>query len=279
VLRDVLEHLPAYELHEIKRQAAGSAIVLACHAIKDGATPEIQPAKASAAENGCDLLYVHAGSPEEAQAKISDLVLRSVPRYTNPKTGLRYDPQQDVQVITALRKHTPLGAEQLNLVLQSAFGRAPEINRFARGDKVIQTKNEYVEAYRRDAREYVVNGDFGRVEEIDHAGKKLIVRFDNPDRLVSIPAGGEKCRLDLAYAVTVHKYQGSQAPVIIVPIHPCLGIMVPQRNWLYTALSRAESLCIVVGHDAEIARIVGRTGQRRRFTRLGTRLTEVSACK
>jgi len=104
-----------------------------------------------------------------------------------------------------------------------------------------------------------------------------VVRFESPERLLLAPTSGESCNLALAYAVTVHKFQGSQAPAIVLPIHRCLGTMVPQRSWLYTALSRAQRLCVVVGQPAEFAKIVGRISSRTRNTRLAAKLRDAVA--
>jgi exodeoxyribonuclease V alpha subunit len=287
VLKDLLRSLPSFELCEIKRQAEGSAIIRACHAIKEGVAPRFVP------DSTADLTFKHESSPE----KIAQLIAH----YATSALGASgrfgsYDPLRDCQVITALRTQSDLSVEALNKGLQLAYGRKPVIgNRWSIGDKVIQLRNTEVSglppnvAIPQDARtmtadlnedereqavcgpHLVVNGDFGYiVGQFDE--KHLIVEFESPYRLCRIPIRGEDCNIDLAYACTVHKFQGSEARVIILPVHSCLGIMVPQRNWLYTAVSRARELCVVIGEPAAWSRAVDRTEQTKRRSLLGDRL-------
>ena len=130
--------------------------------------------------------------------------------------------------------------------------------RFKVGDKVIQTKNDYALG--------LMNGDLGRVDDIDRSGRTLSVTFEAPVRTVDLPLFDN--RLELAYALTVHKMQGSEARVVVLTLHPAFGLRILQRNWLYTAVSRAQELCVLIGHRAELSKIVHRDGQQRRHTRL-----------
>ena len=102
--------------------------------------------------------------------------------------------------------------------------------------------------------------------EIDSRARTLTVAFENPERIVELPLFDNE--LELAYTVTCHKYQGSEAPIIVIPIHRAFGPFLMQRNWLYTAVSRAQRVCILVGQREELPKIIGRNQQQRRFTRL-----------
>ena len=148
--------------------------------------------------------------------------------------------------------------------LKNIFGGASLMldGSFKVGDKVIQTKNEYEKD--------IINGDIGFIRSINLKEKTIYVDFENPDRLVEIPLYEND--LELAYTVTCHKFQGSEAPIIIIPIHRAFGPMIMQRNWLYTAISRAKKVCILVGQREEIAKIIKRDHQQRRFTRLAETL-------
>ena len=92
------------------------------------------------------------------------------------------------------------------------------------------------------------------------------VDFESPSRTVSLPL--QRNELELAYAITCHKFQGSEARIVVIPIHRAFGPRVCQRNWLYTGISRAKEVCVLVGQRDEITRIIGRDRQQRRFTRL-----------
>ena len=138
----------------------------------------------------------------------------------------------------------------------------PEKEKFWLGDKVIQLRNYYDKD--------IVNGDVGYIYKVEP--KKLWIRFENPQREVCI--NKYKNDLDLGYALTVHKYQGSECPVVIIPIHRCFGPLIMQRNWLYTAVSRASRAVILIGQPGEIEKIIARNRQVKRLTRLEGMLHE-----
>ncbi len=123
---------------------------------------------------------------------------------------------------------------------------------------MIQTKNQY------DLD--IINGDIGYVRDVSTQDRSITVSFESPERDVELPL--YKNDLDLAYAITCHKFQGSEARLIVVPIHRSFGPLIMQRNWLYTAVSRAEEVCVLVGHREEVPQIIRRNHQQRRFTRL-----------
>jgi len=137
---------------------------------------------------------------------------------------------------------------------------------FKIGDKVIQTKNEYDKD--------IINGDIGYIRSINLEERTIYVDFENPERLVEIPL--YENHLELAYCITCHKFQGSEAPIIIIPIHSSYGALITQRNWIYTAVSRAKRVCIIVGQRREIPKIISRNHQQKRFTNLARFLCEKS---
>ncbi len=244
VLRDLIESgvVPVTELTEIKRQDEGQ-IVRACHRIRDGRDIEVDN------KGGSDLYFLRRDVPQEIHDTILDLVLHRLPA----RFGI--DPLRDVQVITPLRKRTVLSCEALNRAFQRRL--LPESDGRVRvGDKVIQTRN--------DPERKIINGDLGYVQKIEHG--LIFVEFDGRPQPIEVPLKDNDLRL--GYAVTIHKFQGSESPVVVIPIHRCFGPMMLQRNLLYTAVSRAQKLCVLVGQREQIPRIVARIGQQKRHTTL-----------
>ena len=251
VLKDLIQSgaVACTELKTIKRIDEAGLTVKNCHAIKNG-----QVITTGTRED--DFFFVRQDTEDGVRETILDLVENRL-----PKAYPDLDPLSDIQVITALRTRSKLSCKGLNAEFQRRLNAnpfLPKSKRFKIGDKVIQTKNDY--------RNGILNGDVGIVSYIDTGNRKISVEFDSPSRTVELNL--YQNQLDLAYAITVHKFQGSEAPIIIIPIHRCLGGMVPQRNWLYTAVSRAQKLCILVGQPEEAERIIGRNQQQRRFTKL-----------
>jgi len=251
VLKDMIGsgQIPFVELDIIKRQDAG-LIINNCHAIKAGRMIEID-------NESRDFFWIDAEDPEQIRRDILDLVRRRLPE--------RYgaDPLKDIQIISPMREKTDLSCKAINQVFQDEFNSKNERVkncRFKLGDKVIQLKNDYDKE--------IINGDIGYVQEIETVGRELtlFVHFENPDREVSLNAFQND--LDLAYAITCHKFQGSESKIIIIPIHKCFSPLLMQRNWLYTAISRAREVCVCIGQDAEIPKIIGRNKQVKRHTGL-----------
>jgi exodeoxyribonuclease V alpha subunit len=249
VLRDLLAAgVPSYELTEIKRNTGD--IVQACHAIKDGRpavpSPRLEP------ESGLNFRHIEESDPFQIQEIIRDLVTKRL-----PMRG--YDPVWDVQVLSPMNERTALACLDLNTLLQGALNIHPPVpgTPFRVGDKVIQRKNESIDG------EFVVNGDLGEVKDINDA--EITVLFLYPDRLVRIKRKAH--HLQLAYCVTIHKMQGSEAPVIIIPVHSCFGGFF-NREIIYTAISRAQDICITVGEWHALEAAIGRVGNVRRITRL-----------
>lgn len=253
VLRDLIASgvIPATELTVIKRQDPGW-IIQACHRIKNGQDIELANSKAK------DFFFLKRDSEQEIRETLLDLVCRRLPQ------SYGADPFRDIQVITPLREKTDLSCAALNADFQERLIPGPLVggSRFKVGDKLIQTRNDY--------KLDLINGDIGFVREIRPEARSLVVAFDNPSRLVEIPLFDNA--LELGYALTAHKFQGSECRIVVIPIHRSFGPMILQRSWIYTAVSRAKEVCILVGQRDEIPRIIRRNQQQRRFTRLAERL-------
>ena len=249
ILKDLIASgaIPSTELTIIKRQDEG-LIIRNCHRIKNGQDIELGNSTAR------DFFFLRRGDEEALQETILDLVSRRFP------DSYKADPLKEVQVITPLREKTALSCKALNDLFQQRLNPSPKIDgvRFKVGDKVIQTKNQY------DLD--IINGDIGYVRDIDARERTITVAFENPERVVQLPL--HQNDLELAYAITCHKFQGSEARIIVVPIHRSFGPLIMQRQWLYTAVSRAREVCVLVGQREEIPKIIQRNAPQHRYTRL-----------
>lgn len=252
VLRELLQSgiAPTLRLQAVFRQAQSSQIVRAAHQILHGEQPA--PSAAGSREHG-DLHVIRATDPQA----IADLLVMSLRRM---QEAFGLDPRRDVQVLTPMRRG-PLGTEALNLLLQDAFNPAPasqpEGMKFRPGDKVMQLKNDY-------DRE-VWNGDLGEVQRID-AG---IVFVDMGERAVSYEPEAQSA-LSLSYASTVHKVQGSEFAAVVIVLHSSHFMML-SRPLLYTALTRAKRLAVILGDPRALARAVKNVETRTLNTRLAAR--------
>lgn len=249
ILKDLIASgaIPSTELTIIKRQDEG-LIIRNCHRIKNGQDIELGNSTAR------DFFFLKREDQEALQETILDLVSRRFPE------SYKADPLKEVQVITPLREKTALSCKALNDLFQQRLNPSPKIDgvRFKVGDKVIQTKNQY------DLD--IINGDIGYIRDIDVRERTITVAFENPERVVQLPL--HQNDLELAYAITCHKFQGSEARIIVVPIHRSFGPLIMQRQWLYTAVSRAREVCVLVGQREEIPKIIQRNAPQRRHTRL-----------
>ncbi len=219
-------------LHEVFRQAQQSAIVRGAHSVLEGQLPETTPRGTKA--DG-DLFLI-------AEKQADRILERLVQALKRMSVAYGLDPLADVQVMTPMRRG-PLGTHNLNEVLQNAFnpageGSAPSV--FRRGDKVMQLRNDYDKE--------VYNGDLGEVVRIERGTTH--VRFD--DRVVQYGAD-ELDAISLAYACTVHKVQGSEFPAAVIVMHNS-HFMLLNRALLYTALTRAKELVVLIGDPAAIGR-------------------------
>jgi exodeoxyribonuclease V alpha subunit len=256
VLGDLIESkaVPVVRLTEIFRQAEGSLIVRNAHLINQGKLPESAPDKTHS-----DFFVLQAESAEEVQQVLIDLVTKHIPaRY-----GL--DPAVDVQVLTPMHKGA-LGTRTLNNTLRGLLNPegGPKIVRFgtefAVGDKVLQTVNDY--------KKDVFNGDVGTITKVDLEMGKVVVVFDG------VPveyAAKDLDNLTLAYAMTIHKSQGSEYPAVVIPLAGEQTIML-ERSLLYTAVTRGKSLVFLVCQPNALDRAVKSHRARTRITGLKKRL-------
>lgn len=251
--------VPVIRLTEVFRQAATSRIVHSAHQINQGQFPLLpSPGEIS------DFYMVAVDEPEEIAQTVVDLVQTRLPR------RFQVDPVRDIQVLCPMNRSTT-GARALNQALQAAlnppgphsvekFGHA-----FSPGDKVMQIENNY-------DRE-VYNGDIGFVDDIDREEEELIVTFD--ERQVRYPFG-ELDELVLCYATTIHKSQGSEYPVVVLPLSTQHYMML-KRNLIYTGITRGKRLVVLVGQMRALAIAVKGQQLERRWSKLKERLTSTLA--
>jgi exodeoxyribonuclease V alpha subunit len=242
--------LPVVRLTEVFRQAAQSRIIVNAHRLNQGLMPDL--AKASA---DSDFYFVPAEDPETAVQRIRELVQTRIPK----RFGL--NAIRDIQVLCPMNRGSA-GARSLNIELQAALNPAgePKVERFgwtfAPGDKVMQIENDYDKE--------VYNGDIGYVESVDIDAGELVANFDG--RAVTY-GFGELDTLVPAYAVTIHKSQGSEYSAVIIPVLTQHYTML-QRNLLYTGITRGKRLVILVGQKKAIAIAVRNVSGRRRWSKL-----------
>ena len=261
ILSDLIssEEIPLVELKEIFRQSQQSLIVTNAHKIVNGEMPELT-------KRDGDFFFINANKPEHIVKTIKDLCKTRLPQAYN------YSSLDDIQVI-APGKKGDVGTINLNKVLQDALNPAlsgkKEItvngNTFRQGDKVMQIKNNYDIPFVRDnmrSGEGIFNGDIGVIENINPVDLSLTVRFD--DKVASYNSE-TVVDLDLAYAITVHKSQGSEFTAAIMPMYTG----APQlyyRNLLYTGVTRAKDLLIMVGTSWTVSKMVENNKKTKRYS-------------
>ncbi|MBX3471249.1 MAG: ATP-dependent RecD-like DNA helicase [Planctomycetes bacterium] len=254
VLKDLIASGAAHvvRLTEVFRQAARSRIVGAAHAINRG---EVPPLEHDPTEE-TDFFFVARDDPAEAQRAIVKLVTERIPG----KFGL--DPIEAVQVLSPMRRGA-CGTDALNAALRAALlgrqGDPPEPGRLDAGDKVMQLRNDYDHD--------VYNGDIGRVVRREDTGE-VIVAFDGREVRYT---RGEAARLALSYCATIHKAQGSEYPAVVVPVLTEHFVML-ERNLIYTALTRARRLAILVGQRRALEMAVQNDRPRQRVSHLAARI-------
>ena len=252
VLKDIITsgRVPVVELNEVFRQAEASQIVINAHRINIGLMPVGR-------EEG-DFYFIRQEDPEEVLRLILKLCRERIPA----RFGL--DPVEEIQVLSPMHRG-PVGVSNLNRVLQEALNpnRVELVQgerRFRPGDKVMQVRNNYDKE--------VFNGDIGRVERIDMETRSVEVRYE--DRRVSYGTT-ELDEITLAYAVSVHKSQGSEFPAVIIPVLTQHYLLL-QRNLIYTAVTRGKRLVVLVGTKKALAIALKNKDTRERFTGLRARL-------
>ena len=253
VLRDIIESeaIPVTRLTRIFRQAQSSRIVMNAHAINQGYFPNIQNGKDT------DFFFIRAEEPQDAVPQIVNLVKNRLPKaYGRPVS--------DVQVLTPMRR-SYCGSDNLNIELQKALNPMGVSLSFGgtlyrSGDRVMQIRNNYDKD--------VYNGDIGTISDVDLEENELLVSFG--DKVVTY----EKSELDelvLAYATTIHKSQGSEYPIVVIPVFYSFFTLL-QRNLIYTAITRAKKICVLIGQVKALGYAVKNLTVEQRNTKLKERL-------
>jgi exodeoxyribonuclease V alpha subunit len=264
VLADMINSasLPVVRLTEIFRQAESSMIIVNAHRINRGEFTI--PVHISAAGAELSDFYV---VPSESTADIQRRLLLVVAERIPERFGL--DPLQDIQVLTPMNKG-PLGTKVLNALLQERLnpGAARKIVRFgityAEGDKVIQMVNNYDKE--------VFNGDIGRIAAVDEDESTIRVLYDGREVLYE---SGELDEIALAYAITIHKSQGSEYPAVVIPLSMQHYTLL-ERNLIYTAVTRAKKLVMIIGDPKAVSMAVGNKRSSQRMTGLTALLAEAA---
>lgn len=251
VLKDMIasQQVKVIALNEIFRQAKGSQIITNAHRINEGKIPWMEN------RNDSDFFFIESNTPEEVLEQIVGLVTTRLPK----KYG--FDPMEQIQVLAPMRKGT-IGTNNLNDILQGVLNPSKEEPLMRMGlkyytnDKVMQIRNNH--------KKEVYNGDIGRIELINREEETVTLNFEG--RKVEY----EFCDLDElvpAYAVSIHKYQGSECPCIVMPIHTT-HFKLLCRNLLYTGVTRGRKLVVLVGTKQAVAIAVHNDEVKNRYTAL-----------
>ena len=253
VLRDLMDSgvCKVVRLTKIFRQAQSSRIIMNAHRINEGLMPDLSNGKTT------DFFFTEKEDPEEAVAEIVNLVQTKLSRYYQT-------PSSQIQVLTPMQKGV-VGATNLNLALQAALNPTGDGLRrsgyiFRVNDKVMQIRNNYDKE--------IFNGDIGIVASVDIQGRTLQVDFDG--HLIEYDAS-ELDELVHAYATTIHKAQGSEYPIVVMPVLMNHYVML-QRNLIYTGITRAKKILVLVGTKKAISYAVHHVTVNRRNTLLKERL-------
>lgn len=272
ILRDMInsEYIPTARLKEIFRQAGESLIVVNAHMINKGEYPYFN-------EKDKDFFMMHRQSEDDILATIKELFAGRLENYYEfIKSGY------DIQVLTPTKKGT-LGTVNMNNVLQEVLNPPSEDKRekknggriLREGDKVMQIRNNYMMEWKQDGDfktgRGIFNGDMGIIERIDNDFGRVAVRYD--DKLV-VYETEELVELELAYAITVHKSQGSEFPAVIMPMS-WFPPMLMTRNLLYTAVTRGKQLVVIVGFEDRVKGMVDNNRIDGRYTGLADRLRQI----
>ncbi len=254
VLRDIIDSgsVPVVCLTKIFRQTQSSRIVMNAHRINEGRFPDISNGRDT------DFFFVEDDDPEHAARQIVDLVKRRLPNAYRVPTA-------SIQVLTPMQRGV-VGAANLNLLIQDAVNPTDVLLRrsgltYRLHDKVMQIKNNYDKD--------IFNGDIGTIQHIDLEDRTLSVLFDG--RMVEYDVT-DLDELALAYATTIHKAQGSEYPIVVMPVLMTHYVML-QRNMLYTGITRAKKLLVLLGSRKALRYSVRNVTVTGRNTRLKERLT------
>ena len=258
VLRHLIESkvVPVVRLTEVFRQAAHSRIITNAHRINEGQMPEV-PAKGRES----DFFFIDRAEPEQIAATLVEMVKTRIP------AKFRLDPIRDIQVLCPMNRGS-LGIRELNVRLQNELNPAradePTVEKFGwqfhPRDKVIQTENDYDKD--------VFNGDIGQIVKIDPVEREVAIRFDQREVVYDY---GELDEISLAYAITIHKSQGSEFPVVVTPLAMQQYLLL-QRNLVYTGITRGKKLVVLIGQRKALAMAVKNNRTENRFSGLLARL-------
>ncbi|MCQ5075514.1 ATP-dependent RecD-like DNA helicase [Alistipes shahii] len=253
VLRDIIDsqRIPVVRLVRIFRQAQKSRIVMNAHTINQGRFPDTSNGRDT------DFFFMREDDPERAAETIVRLVKERLPR------AYRESPDR-IQVLTPMQRGV-VGAANLNLLLQQALNPSgPSLGRggytYRQGDRVMQLRNNYAKE--------VFNGDLGYIREVDTEDRMLTVDFDGKKVEYDVT---ELDELTLAYATTIHKAQGSEYPIVVMPVLMPHFVML-QRNLIYTGITRAKKICVLIGATKALAYAVRNMSVLKRNTSLRERL-------
>ena len=253
VLRDIIDSgvIPVVRLTRIFRQAQSSRIVMSAHAINRGCFPDISNGQHT------DFFFMKQEEPEKVAETIVSLVRDRLPKAYRQPTA-------NIQVLTPMQRGV-VGAANLNMALQQAlnYNTAALVRggyTYKEGDRVMQLRNNYDKD--------VYNGDLGYVRSVDMEERTLTVDFDG--QLVEYEVS-ELDELTLAYATTIHKSQGSEYPIVVMPVLMTHYVML-QRNLIYTGITRAKKICVLVGQTKALAYTIHNMKVLKRNTRLKERL-------
>ena len=275
VLRDLIdsEFIKVVRLKDIFRQGKESMIITNAHRINNGELPYLN-------KKGGDFFFDNRESNEEILETILDLVNRRLPLFNSKWNKIR-----DFQVLSPTRKGI-LGVDNLNNELQSILNPPSKDKKerkfkdsiFIEGDKVMQTKNNYslkwnrINGYGDNEGVGIFNGDMGFIESISEENRTVTVVFDDERRIVYDNLYVEE--LELAYAITIHKSQGSEFKVIITPAFMGSAFLM-NRNILYTGITRAKELVVVVGNQRALKYMVDNTNSMERYSSLKERILDI----
>jgi exodeoxyribonuclease V alpha subunit len=254
VLGDLIDSgkLPVVRLQTVFRQAQSSLIVTNAHLVNQGEMPHAQ----AGVETPGDFYLIEKEDPEECLRLIKEMVSRRIP------DRFGFDPVSDIQILSPMHKGT-IGTENLNRELREVLnpqGRTIRGDRFRVGDRVMQVRNNYDKE--------VFNGDVGRVVSYDSESEEAMVEFDGRGVPYHI---SELDELVLAYAVTIHKSQGSEYPAVIVPLSTQHFVLL-RRNLLYTAMTRGKRLVVLLGSPKALRIAVQNTIVEPRYTALAAKI-------
>ena len=263
VLRDLIDSgvVPVVRLTEVFRQAANSQIITNAHRVNRGLSLDMTDSA-----DLSDFYFIQRDTPEAILGTLQELVKNRIPR------KFHFDPKEHIQLLSPMNRGS-LGVRELNVLLQRELNPRregePAVEKFGSefraGDKVIQTENNYDKE--------VFNGDIGIIREIDPVEKEVRILFEGREAVYDY---GELDEIALSYAITIHKSQGSEFPVVVIPLATQQYLLL-QRNLLYTGITRGKRLVIIVGQRKALEMAIRNNETSRRYGGLLARLRAAAA--